>query len=625
MNRRQWKNLFALLGSLSGKHKDVLVSLVLMSFFAGIRPYIAVILTGVLIDAVYAGAGFELLLKYAAVGVGGTFLLALADSFLVMCFNRKLEYMQEIQAFPLNRKSMEMDYQYLEDIKVHEMRQRIEKFGGWSMTAIVLSSANKAITALTGIITAVFVVVPMFASSNRPVSEGFAGSWLMSVLFLAAIMVLVWLAFKAGSYFNKKVADARKEVSGTEARFKYYLDNLSGYEEQKDLRVCKQQKLYEKEIRRLADEGKKTADRMAGAYVSDSAAQQSVSAVMGFLVYIFAGTLAWTGIISIGGVVTYAASILKLTDAVAKLAYQLSWLKEISGFAEDYVQYRDLPQRGGQASDPRASAWKGREPVRRGGEAAASAGKDGSFTVEFDHVSFRYPGSDVYVIKDLSLTFGMGRKMAIVGKNGSGKTTFIKLLCRLYDVTEGCIRVNGVDIREYDYGDYCDLFAVVFQDFRVFSFPLGENVAAGNQVDTSRAEDALERAGLGERLKGLPDKLHTNVGKEFEENGVNFSGGEKQKTAIARAIYKDAPFVIMDEPTAALDPESECEVYAGFDKMVGNKTAIYISHRLASCRFCQDILVFDQGRVIQRGCHEELEKQEGLYRELWNAQAQYYT
>lgn len=219
----------------------------------------------------------------------------------------------------------------------------------------------------------------------------------------------------------------------------------------------------------------------------------------------------------------------------------------------------------------------------------------------------------------------MGEKMAIVGKNGSGKTTFIKLLCRLYDVTEGCIKVNGVDIREYDYADYCDLFAVVFQDFKVFSFPLGENVAAGSAVDIGRAEDALERAGLGERLKNLPDKLDTNVGKEFEENGVNFSGGEKQKIAIARAIYKNAPFVIMDEPTAALDPESECEVYAGFDKMVGNKTAIYISHRLASCRFCRDILVFDKGRIVQRGSHEELEKQEGLYRELWNAQAQYYT
>ena len=228
------------------------------------------------------------------------------------------------------------------------------------------------------------------------------------------------------------------------------------------------------------------------------------------------------------------------------------------------------------------------------------------------------------MIRDLSLKFEIGEKMAIVGKNGSGKTTFIKLLCRLYDVTEGCIRVNGIDIRKYDYAEYCDLFAVVFQDFQVFAFPLGENVAAGSDVDSARAVDALDRAGVGERYRALPDGLDTSVGKEFDENGVAFSGGEKQKIAIARAIYKDAPFVIMDEPTAALDPESECEVYAGFDRMVGNKTSIYISHRLASCRFCEDILVFDKGKVVQRGRHEELERQEGLYRELWDAQAQYY-
>lgn len=607
MNKKQWKNLFSLLGSLSEKHKDVLVSLVLQSVFAGIRPFIAVILTGVLIDAVYAGAGVRELLQYAAIGVGGTFLLSFADSFLVMHFNRKLEYMQEIQAFPLNRKSMEMDFEYLEDIKVHEMRQRIEKFGGWSMTAMVLSSANKVLTAFTSIVMAVFVVIPMFIGSNHPVSEGFTGSWLMSVLFFAAIMLLVWIAFRAGSYFNKKMANARKEASNAETRFKYYFDNLSGFEKQKDLRVCKQQDLYEKEIARFTSEGKATADKMAGAYVKNTLAQQSVSAFMGFLVYIFAGVLAWAGVISIGGVVTYAASILKFTDAVARLAYQMSRLKEFADFAEDYVIYKALPQRKHEGTIPLEKR------------------RDGKFTVEFDHVSFKYPGSDAYVIQDLNMNFEIGEKMAIVGKNGSGKTTFIKLLCRLYDVTEGCIKVNGIDIRKYNYEEYSDLFAVVFQDFKVFSFPLGENIAAGSRVDEKRAMDALKRAGLGERMQTLPDRLDTNVGREFEENGVTFSGGEKQKMAIARAIYKDAPFVIMDEPTAALDPESECEVYAGFDKMVGNKTAIYISHRLASCRFCQDILVFDRGKIVQRGRHEELENQEGLYRELWNAQAQYYT
>lgn len=607
MSRKNWKHTFALLGSLAGKHTDVLVSLVLLSVLQAVRPFIAMILTGTLVDAVHEGASMETLFRYAAAGVGGICLMAAAEGVFIMFFNRKLEYMQEIQGLPLNRKSMAMDYEYLEDVEVHGKRQRIEKFGGWSLLATMLSILNKLIVATVTVIMAVCVVLPMFVRSNHGVSQGFLGSWLMSVLFLAVILLLVWLEFRAGGYFNGKAAEARKQISGYEARSKYYLDILSGHEKQKDLRVCKQQRLYQKEFGDIAFHMKKGVDKMAHFYVLDMFTQQSVSALTGFLVYVFAGTLACVGIISIGNVVTYAASILKFTDAVGRMAILLNRLKGYAVFAGDYVEYMNLPQR----------KHEGAIPVEKR--------RDGKFSVEFDHVSFRYPGSETYVLKDLNLKFEIGEKMAIVGKNGSGKTTFIKLLCRLYDVTEGCIKVNGIDIRKYDYAEYCDLFAVVFQDFQVFSFPLGENVASGSDVDAKRAEEALERAGLGDRYRRLPEGLRTSIGKEFEENGVTFSGGEKQKTAIARAIYKDAPFVIMDEPTAALDPESECEVYAGFDKMVGNKTSIYISHRLASCRFCQDILVFDQGKVIQRGSHEELEHQTGLYRELWEAQAQYYA
>lgn len=613
MSRKDWKKILAMLGNLSENHKDVLISMVLLSILTAIRPFVAVILTGMLVDAAYAGADITALLHYVAVGVGGIFLMAAAEGVLTMFFNRKLEYMQEIQAQPLNKKSMKMDYEYLEDSTVHEMRQKIERLGGWSLAARILSCLNKILNAAVTVFMAVLVVVPMFVRSSHSVSQGFVGSWLMSVLLLAIVLLLVFVEFRLGRYYHGREADVRKEMSGCEARSKYYLDILSGCERQKDLRMCKQQRLYEREFDELTAGIKATTDKMAHFVTLNVFSQQSVSALTGFLVYAFAGLLACAGIISVGGVVTYAASILKFTEAMGKLVYVMSWLGGNVVFAEDYMKYMALPQRKHEGCIPMEKR------------------RDNRFSVEFDHVSFKYPGSDTYVIEDLSLKFEIGEKMAIVGRNGSGKTTFIKLLCRLYDVTDGCIRVNGIDIRKYDYAEYCDLFAVVFQDFQVFAFPLGENVAAGSMVDRARAidrgrvVDALDRAGLGERYRTLPDGLDTRIGKEFEENGVNFSGGEKQKIAIARAIYKDAPFVIMDEPTAALDPESECEVYAGFDKMVGNKTSIYISHRLASCRFCEDILVFDKGRVVQRGRHEELEQQEGLYRELWNAQAQYYA
>ena len=214
----------------------------------------------------------------------------------------------------------------------------------------------------------------------------------------------------------------------------------------------------------------------------------------------------------------------------------------------------------------------------------------------------------------------------MVGRNGSGKTTFIKLLCRLYDPTEGEILLNGIDIRKYDYKDYMGVFSVVFQDFRLFSLPVGENVAGKVDYHRALAESCIRDSGLGDRLDSLEQGLDTFLGKDYETGGIDLSGGEKQKLALARALYKNAPFIILDEPTAALDPVAEAEVYQSFDKIVGDKTAIYISHRLSSCRFCDVVAVFDGGVLVQMGSHDDLVADEnGQYHKLWHAQAQYYA
>ena len=252
--------------------------------------------------------------------------------------------------------------------------------------------------------------------------------------------------------------------------------------------------------------------------------------------------------------------------------------------------------------------------------------RDRNYEVEFRNVSFRYPGSDRYALKHVNMKFKIGERLAVVGMNGSGKTTFIKLLCRLYDPTEGEILLNGINIRKYDEREYRLLFAVVFQDFKLFALPLVENVASGSDYDEERARESLEKAGFGERLLRLSEGLATYLYKDYDKNGINISGGEAQKIAIARALYKDAPFIILDEPTAALDPIAEAEIYSRFNEIAGDKTAVYISHRLSSCRFCDEILVFHEGSVIQQGSHAELVADEnGKYYELWRAQAQYYV
>ena len=251
---------------------------------------------------------------------------------------------------------------------------------------------------------------------------------------------------------------------------------------------------------------------------------------------------------------------------------------------------------------------------------------DRKYEVEFRDVSFRYPGTEIWALRHVNVKFRVGERMAVVGENGSGKTTFIKLLCRLYDPQEGEILLNGIDIRKYNYREYMNIFSVVFQDFQLLSQPLGQNVAGAADYDRERVEKALIDAGFGERLERLPKGLDTQLYKDFSDEGVEVSGGEAQKIAIARALYKNAPFIILDEPTAALDPIAEAEIYAQFNQIAGDKTAIYISHRLSSCRFCDEIMVFDRGQIVQKGSHDALiSDEQGKYATLWHAQAQYYT
>ncbi|MDE6599436.1 MAG: ABC transporter ATP-binding protein/permease [Oscillospiraceae bacterium] len=214
--------------------------------------------------------------------------------------------------------------------------------------------------------------------------------------------------------------------------------------------------------------------------------------------------------------------------------------------------------------------------------------------------------------------------MALVGKNGCGKSTLVKLLCRLYDPTEGEITLNGIDIKKYKYEDYMALFSVVFQDSELFSFSIAENVASSDDYDPELVTDCVTRAGLGERLKEMGNGIDTCLYKNFDEHGVEISGGEAQKLCLARAIYKGAPFIVLDEPTASLDPISEHDIYTKFNGIVGTRTAVYISHRLSSCRFCDEITVMEDGTVAERGTHESLIEADGVYKALWEAQAEYY-
>ncbi len=415
-------------------------------------------------------------------------------------------------------------------------------------------------------------------------------------------MIVPMLSTKANSYWAN-FADDVKMCGQYESFFGKSAQNRS---RALDIRTYRQDIISKKYLVKslgLADRAKITLAPMR----LFNSASTAVSHIFTAIIYIFVCLKAWGGAFGVGSVTQYIGAVTAMSGGVSELLRFFGNMHNNAPFLKTVFEFLDTPN------------------AMRQGNLTTKQQSDGKYEIEFRNVSFKYPSSEEYVLKNLSLKFNTGQRLAVVGQNGSGKTTFIKLLCRLYDSTEGEIYLNGIDIRKYDYQQYMDVFSVVFQDFKLLSYGLGQNVSAAADYDAVRVEDCLGKGGFGERILTLPKGLDTCLYKDFEEEGVDISGGEAQKIALARALYKDAPFVILDEPTASLDPVAEFEVYSKMNEIVGDKTAVFISHRLSSCRFCNDIAVFHEGRLIQRGSHDDLVADEsGKYYELWNAQAQYY-
>lgn len=331
-----------------------------------------------------------------------------------------------------------------------------------------------------------------------------------------------------------------------------------------------------------------------------------LSLLSNFAAYLVIGARALYGVLPIGDVLLYAGSVTRAMSDLQTFLATGAEFDYINSYLSTYEDFIAQP----------SMAYDGTLPIEKR--------DDGQYEFAFHDVSFSYPGTNIPVLEHVTLSFAVGEKTALVGRNGAGKTTLIKLLCRLYEPTSGYITLNGIDIRKYSYKEYTQAFSVVFQDFHLFSLPLDENIAAGTEIDEAALQSSLAKVGLTDRVQQLPQGVRTRL---YNNNGsgVDLSGGEAQRTAIARALYKDAPFVILDEPTAALDPIAEAEIYEQFSQMTAGKTAVYISHRMSSCKFCDRIIVLDHGRIAEDGTHDTLLANHGIYANLYETQAQYYT
>lgn len=607
LNLRAWR-VFA------GRCPMLFVTAFLSSAFSALSPYLAIWLSARLIDELTGARDPQRLGNYVILILS----VSLVTSLIGALLRRWRAYYKRTYII-FNRvfadKYLSMDFQDIESQKVRDLYDTIMQNRNWNSSGLCLTVSffEDAVSAVFGLIGGIGMTVGMFAARVPDGKLSFIGSpWLIVAVIGAMIGAALGgpaLRNRAGEY-NKRYAPMARFGNRAFVFYGFMCADTS-HDRSADLRMYSQQEnVCDVHFEALNDftPGGQLAKWAKGPMGVLCAASSCMSVLLSGVVYLFVCLKAYAGAFGIGAVSQYVGASTQLFGGIAKLIAVMGSVMYNASFLEDTFRFLDLPNRMYQ------------------GSLTTEKRSDRNYEIEFRDVSFKYPGSETYALRHVNMKFRVGSRLAVVGMNGSGKTTFIKLLCRLYDPTEGQILLNGIDIRKYRYDDYINIFSVVFQDFRLLSMPLGENVACGVDVDEAKAKKCLEDAGFGERLPTLECGLETYINTELSKTGVAFSGGEKQKIAIARALYKDSPFIILDEPTAALDPIAEAEIYSKFDTIAGDKTAVYISHRLSSCKFCDEIAVFDHGAVVQMGTHEALlGDPHGKYSELWHAQAQYYT
>lgn len=571
-----------------------------------IVPYFTLYLSAEIISRLAAGASFQSLLTLALITVSGQLLLNLAMHYTA----RKAEEMESIN-FYLNelyllKVQCRMQYKYLENPETAQLRQRIRNhsnFGGHGLSRLYWDYWP-FLSAIVNIVFSVSLTASLLRRVPGTTLSGFLAfvNHPLSALVLI-VLIGINIAAQMGNiyYFNPKNT---KIWSDFNLRFAHSIRYMQFRSDTTlmgavDLSLARCQEVLV-ENRHLQESFRNN--------MAESTVSRMLGALTNLVLYIYVGAKAYIGTFGIGSFVLYTGTVNKFVSEVSDLGASLSRMRQNNEYLIELYRFLDLPD----------EMYHGTLSVEKR--------EDNKFEIEFRNVSFRYPGSDTYALKNVNFKFRIGERLAFVGRNGSGKTTFVKLLCRLYDPTEGQILLKGIDISKYDYDQYLRLFSVVFQDIFLFAFSLGENISAQQDYDAEKVKACLQKVHFGERLSELEHGLETAYGHWYQNDGVEFSGGEAQKVALARALYKDAPYIILDEPTASLDPLAEAEVYASFNEIMDGKTAIYVSHRLSSCRFADKILVFDDGQIVQQGSHEELvNEKNGKYHELWNAQAKYYA
>lgn len=557
------------------------------NIFSAALPFVRIVGLGSVVDSLVNQQPFENTVRIIAIFLLINFGLSVIDNILGIIDFYILRIDSDKSQFEWVEDSLNIDYHYLQDGSFETLRRQSMFFS--SNTIYFAGEIFKNMIQFTGVIYIVSVFSPLFL-----------------IIFLLTSLISIFLTFKQ----RKNDFNLSNERVDGDRKLEYLYNAMSDYKFAKEVRINnaseylgeKYENIFEKQIQKLK--------AFYGKAVRINLLNTVVTIIQTVAMYFYFSWQYYNGQITIaeytvllGTATLFASVMLWIFDSIAQI-------KNFSARVNLYRQYRELMDNNCIISN--------------------SSKLDGlnidfkDAAVKFDNVSFIYPNSEKTVLKNISVEIKKGERLGIVGLNGSGKTTFVKLLARIYDPTDGTVSIGGVDIRNIPYKKYSENIGIVLQDFMLFAYSVKENIAFDREFDEEKIFGSIEKSGLKEKIDGLKNGIETSVYKELDDDGVEFSGGEGQKLALARAVYKAAEILILDEPTSALDPVAEYDLFSRLNDIAQDKTTIFISHRLSSTKFCDRILVFDNGEIVETGNHDELMQINGIYADLFNSQAQYY-
>lgn len=576
------------------------------AFVSSVFPFIPIYMSARIVNDLVSGAEIKTVTIDVLITIVLSFITGIANQLLTKNLQLKSTLLKVNHEIHLNEKLNTLDFAQIEDTAVHALKEKIAENANIFSLGLVRVPGDVAylFNSIISATIAFFLSYRIFFSAQSDSNFGFA------FVMVIAIIISIIINYKCSIIMMSQVSKSTTTLGNVGAYKSFYEKRyLEDNNSAKDIRIFQHQNFILNEIK------KNGADKLFAMRNSTSKAQMNANSVvsatntlLGGLLYFFVTLKAYHGNIMLGEIIQYVGAINRLVAAVTGIAAAIIRIRENTEYVKLYFDYIEMSP-SIQTGNRTLLFDNSRKPL-----------------IEFKNVSFKYPNSSDLALRNISIQIPFGHKIAIVGENGSGKTTFIKLLCSFYKPFEGRIELDGTNIYDYKSQNYLSLFSVVFQDFKLLAAPIRENIAASANCNDNKIQKCIQTVGLADYIDSLDNKASQYIYTYLDSRGIDFSGGEEQKLALARALYKDAPYMVFDEPTAALDPIAEFEIYRKIREISEGKTVIFISHRLSFCRLCNKIVVFDKGNIVQIGTHEDLlSDTSGKYYQLWTSQAQYYS